>query len=304
MNMDTIYKFEPDKLWFTSDTHFFHDNIVRFSGRPFANALEMNEELIRRWNDTVPEEGIVFHLGDFCFGGSKEWNDVLYRLNGKIYLILGNHDMKNIKQGFMDRFEMVTQQMTIRVGGQSIILNHNPFLCYGGSYRDVWQLFGHVHSGPLSTTGLDHPRLKMLFPLQYDVGLDNNDFRPVSFAEVKARIEAQVEDARAASGLKDIGGIDGDRRIVFLDPTILPTSATQKTAYERLKTSVHDIIEIQTDMGESLKEKIGRSVALLSGVVRYVYVGTQPLEDFRCVMVDKATGLTEAYVDTAIQILE
>ena len=183
--------FEPDNIWFTSDTHFYHENIIHFCNRPFKDVAEMNETLVRNWNETVPEDGIVFHLGDFCLGGSQYWNDILYRLNGKIYLILGNHDMKNIRQGFMKRFEYVTQQMTICVGGQSIILNHNPFLCYGGSYRDVWQLFGHVHSGPLSTTGLDLPRLNMLFPRQYDVGVDNNNFRPVSFAEVRRIIMAQ-----------------------------------------------------------------------------------------------------------------
>ena len=301
--METVYKFEPDKLWFTSDTHFFHDNIVRFSGRPFANALEMNEELIRRWNDTVPEDGIVFHLGDFCFGGSKEWNDVLYRLNGKIYLILGNHDMKNIKQGFMDRFEMVTQQMTIRVGGQSIILNHNPFLCYGGSYRDVWQLFGHVHSGPLSTTGLDHPRLKMLFPLQYDVGVDNNDFRPVSFAEVKAKIEVQVEVAREASGLMDLWGTGQTRRILFLDPAVTPTTSAQKKAFARMKERFSDVVEISVSKGQSLKEAIGKRVAIAPGNVRYVYVGTQPLDDFRCVHADKDAGITEEVADQAIKII-
>ena len=101
---------------------------------------------------------------DFCMGHPRDWNDIVYRLHGKIYLILGNHDMKNIKGGCMQRFELVTRQMSIRVGGHSIILNHNPFLCYGGSYRDVRQLFCHVHSGPLSHTGLDHPRLNMLFP--------------------------------------------------------------------------------------------------------------------------------------------
>ena len=303
--IDIVRKFESgDNLWFTSDTHFCHENIVRFSGRPFRDAAEMNEELIRRWNETVPEDGIVFHLGDFCLGGSKEWNDIMCRLHGKIYLILGNHDMKNIKQGFMQRFELVTQQMTIRVGGQSIILNHNPFLCYGGSYRDVWQLFGHVHSGPLSNTGLDLPRLKHLFPRQYDVGVDNNDFRPVSFAEVKAKIEAQVEAAREAAGLGDIRGTGSGRRIVFLDPAVAPTSAAQKTAFKRLQAVVSDVVEISVSKGQSLKEAIGKRVALLSGNVRYVYVGTQPLEDFRCVMVDKSTGITEANVDTAIHILQ
>lgn len=301
---ELTFKFETDNIWFTADTHFCHDNIVRFSGRPFANGAEMNEEIIRRWNETVPEDGIVFHLGDFCLGGSKDWNDIMYRLHGKIYLILGNHDMKNIKQGFMGRFELVTQQMTIRVGGQSIILNHNPFLAYGGSYRDVWQLFGHVHSGPLSNTGLDLPRLKMLFPLQYDVGVDNNDFRPVSFAQVKARIEAQLEAARQAAGLSDIRDSGGDRRILFLDPAIKPETSPQKVAFRRLKNHFTDVVEISVPKGQSLKEAISNRVAMLSGNVRYVYVGTQPLEDYRCVMVDKNTGLTEGNVDTAISIIK
>lgn len=192
--------FEPDNVWFTSDTHFFHENILRYCNRPFRDVTEMNDVLVKNWNETVPEDGVVFHLGDFAFGDSHEWNDILSRLNGRIYLILGNHDMKHIKQGFMKRFAYVTQQMTIRVGGQSIILNHNPFLAYGGAYRNVWQLFGHVHSGPLSGkgkdgdsgSGKDLPRLVHLFPRQYDVGVDNNDFRPVSFKEIKTKIEVQI----------------------------------------------------------------------------------------------------------------
>lgn len=201
---DVLRTFEPDRVWFTSDTHFYHENILRFCSRPFKDITEMNDALVKNWNETVPEDGIVFHLGDFAFGGSREWNDILSRLNGEIYLILGNHDMKQIGQGFMQRFAHVTQQMTIRVGGQSIVLNHNPFLAYGGAYRNVWQLFGHVHSGPLSgkgkdggeqNRGKDLPRLVHLFPRQYDVGVDNNDFRPVSFAEVKMIIEKQIRQS-------------------------------------------------------------------------------------------------------------
>lgn len=71
--------------------------------------------------------------------------------------------------------------MIISVNGQRIILNHNPFLCYGGAYDGAWQLYGHVYSGPRSKTGKDIPRLSMLFPTQYDVGVDNNGFKPVSF---------------------------------------------------------------------------------------------------------------------------
>lgn len=296
-------QFTPDNLWFTADTHFCHEKIIGFSNRPFASAAEMDKELIRRWNESIQDDGIVFHLGDFCLGSSSQWNDIMYRLKGTIFLILGNHDMRNIKKDYMQRFEYVTQQMTIKVGGQSIILNHNPFLCYGGSYRDVWQLFGHVHSGPCSKAGLDIPRLQHLFPLQYDVGVDNNDYRPVSFAEVKTKIEAQVEAARQAAGLRDIRGVGKDRRIVFLDPAIKPKTSAQKRAFRRLEEVATDVIELTVNKGQSLKGEIARRVSLLPGNVRYVYVGTQPLVDFRVVNISKDKGITDENIEQAIKIL-
>ena len=186
------YKFDGDKVFFTSDTHFYHSNIINFCGRPFKNVEVMNETLIANWNSVVGPDDIIFHLGDFCLGGSAEWTNILNRLNGKIYLIVGNHDIKNLRQGYYSRFEHIAMQMHIEVGKQKIYLNHCPFLCYGGAYRDTWQLFGHVHTSK-QNTGIDAPRLHMLFPTQYDVGVDNNNFTPVSFEEVKRIIERQVE---------------------------------------------------------------------------------------------------------------
>ena len=92
----------------------------------------MNEALITNWNSTIGKDDIVFHLGDFAMGGSAEWCRLLERLNGRIYLILGNHDMKTIGKGF-SRFEQVAMQMLINVGDQRIYLNHYPFLCFGGA---------------------------------------------------------------------------------------------------------------------------------------------------------------------------
>jgi calcineurin-like phosphoesterase family protein len=257
----------------------------------------MNAELIRRWRETVPEDGIVFHLGDFAHGNARLWNDILSALTGRKYLILGNHDMKALRQGYMGRFEHVAQQMTIRVGGQAIILNHNPFLCYGGSYRDVWQLFGHVHSGPASHTGLDHPRLKMLFPLQYDVGVDNNDFRPVSFAEVKAKIEGQVAAAKAAAGIKDDGVVPDVRKIVFMDSGTRIGPAELK----RLRAVATDVIELDTSA--PIKETIAARVSLLTGNIRYVYIGSRPLDDFRYVPIEPGTSISMANIEAAIKIL-
>ena len=296
---NSIPIFTPEKLWFTSDTHFGHENIIRFCNRPFKNAAEMNAELIRRWNQTVPEDGIVFHLGDFAYGNASLWNDILSQLHGTKYLILGNHDMKGMRQGYMRWFQEISQQMTIRVGGQRIVLNHNPFLCYGGSYRDVWQLFGHVHSGPASHTGLDHPRLNMLFPLQYDVGVDNNDYRPISFAEVKAKIEAQIAAARAAAGVNEDTTTTGTRKIVFIDRG----TSIDPAALSRLKAMATDIIELDTSDPAPIKEVIAQRISLLSGNVRYVYIGSRPLDDFRYVKIAEEQPITMADTDAVEKIL-
>ena len=156
------YKFDGSRVFFTSDTHFNHTNIIRFCNRPFKDVSHMNETIIANWNRMVGPEDIVFHLGDFCLGGSAEWINILNRLNGKIYLISGNHDIKNLRQNYT---------------------------------KYTWQLFGHVHTRR-NNTGKDAPRLSMLLPTQYDVGVDNNDFTPVSFAQVKAIIGKQIEQSR------------------------------------------------------------------------------------------------------------
>ena len=70
-------------------------------------------------------------------GDSAEWINVLNRLNGKIYLIAGNHDIKDLRQNYTKYFEQITIQMHIEVDKQKIYLSHCPFLCYGGVYRDT-----------------------------------------------------------------------------------------------------------------------------------------------------------------------
>ena len=87
---------EAKKIFFVSDTHFCHENIIKYCKRPFKSIEENDEELIRRWNEKVPEDGIVFHLGDVAFGDRERVDNILKRLNGKIYLVIGNHDWRHI----------------------------------------------------------------------------------------------------------------------------------------------------------------------------------------------------------------
>ena len=72
ITLDSNKKFryeDGSNIFFTSDTHFHHDNIIRFCNRPFKDVYHMDEELIKRWNEKVGPDDIIYHLGDFAWGG-------------------------------------------------------------------------------------------------------------------------------------------------------------------------------------------------------------------------------------------
>ena len=193
--MDFKYN-DGSNIFFTSDTHFGHGNIIKFCDRPFEDVEEMNYKLIENWNNKVPNDGLVFHLGDFAWGGYDFWKSIRNQLNGDIILIKGNHDIKNMSATAEEElFKFSTWQMLVEIEGRKLYLNHVPFLCYGGTYRDpkglVFQCFGHCHSGP-GKKGTDIPRLQYLFPTQYDVGVDNNNYEPISWNEVNEKIGKQL----------------------------------------------------------------------------------------------------------------
>ena len=186
---------DAEKMFFTSDTHFLHENIIKYCKRPFKSIEENDAELIHRWNEKVPEDGIVFHLGDVAFGDPDKVDEILKQLNGKIYLVIGNHDWRRIVNQHKWRFELMTQQINMKIGKRHVILNHYPMLAYAGAWRGVdasYQLFGHVHTSPYTDEGLDQQRMKYLFTTQYDVGVDNNNFTPVSWKEVDQIINNQM----------------------------------------------------------------------------------------------------------------
>ena len=197
-----ILQFNTPKnnIFFTSDTHFNHSNIIKYCNRPFNHPDEMNEALINNWNSVVKENDIVFHLGDFMFGNINRFWEFRSRLNGKIYLIHGNHDYELMNKGNIeDGFELITSQLNIVVDAQKIYLNHFPLLTFNGTYKEkpVWQLFGHVHSNKEHPqTSADIKRLDYLMPNQYDVGVDNNHYTPISFEEVKNIILKQIEKSK------------------------------------------------------------------------------------------------------------
>lgn len=199
-----VTKFPEEGIWFTSDTHFNHSKIIEFCKRPYSSIEEHDAALIKNWNDLVSPEDTVFHLGDFCYGGAPKWKEIISQLNGHIILIRGNHDDKNLQASLYPLFEDVVYQARLLIGNRTVYLNHFPFLCFAhadpNTYKDAYsiQLFGHVHSGPYCTTE-DKGRMNYLYPTQYDVGVDNNDYRPISWQQVKEIINKQLQNERDRS---------------------------------------------------------------------------------------------------------
>ena len=182
-------------IWFTSDLHFGHANIMKYEGRPFKDVYEMNEFMLNRWNALIKPDDIVFILGDIMFGGAEVFERIFPKLNGKKYLIMGNHDYKNVRERYKECFEAVHTKMFISIDGQAIILNHEPLMCFGGQLTNrVWHFFGHVHTNHTGCDGLDTALVrKLCTPNMYDVGVDWNHFAPIKWQEVRDKIKRQIE---------------------------------------------------------------------------------------------------------------
>ena len=181
-------KFDKTKVFFTSDLHFYHENIIRFCGRPHTDVEEMNTALIDNWNKVVPEDGVVFVLGDIGFCSVSVLKELFAQMNGTKYLILGNHDYSMQTQ--LEKagiFKEIYNLKQIKVDTQNIVLCHYPMLCFNGDHHGAWQLFGHIHSGSGITTN-DTIKAQTLRPTQYDVGVDNNNYTPISFEQLQTII--------------------------------------------------------------------------------------------------------------------
>jgi calcineurin-like phosphoesterase family protein len=180
MNFDNSYKLTLNKknLFFTSDTHFGHANIIKYCNRPFASVEEMDEDMIKNWNSVVTNNDHVFHLGDVSFHKPEKTKSILDRLNGKIYLLRGNHEKPALDGMCIKRFEWVKDYFKLNVDigeskTQKVIMSHYPFLSWDESHRGSYNFYGHCHGGIPKEVDEQHYRV--------DVGVDCWGFYPVSF---------------------------------------------------------------------------------------------------------------------------
>lgn len=149
------------KKFITSDLHFGHSGILRFCpetrGR-FTDATHMDEEMIREWNETVSPEDEVFILGDVAFSNPQRAVQILRRLNGRLILVKGNHDYKNLKDfSFRQCFVSIHDYLEIDHNGTFVCMFHYPISEWNRCHRGSVHLYGHLHQNP---SGLEHLRAR------------------------------------------------------------------------------------------------------------------------------------------------
>lgn len=159
-------------IWFTSDQHFGHKRIIELAHRPFASVEDMDETMIKLWNERIAKSDLVYHLGDFAFADHTPY---LSRLNGQKRLILGNHDHSNRVKAAKG-WSTIDSLLHVTVDDVPLVLCHYAMKVWNRSHYGAIQLYGHSHGSlPGDSQSLD-------------VGVDCWDFAPVALIEIKQRL--------------------------------------------------------------------------------------------------------------------
>ena len=155
------------RIFIISDTHFHHKNIIKYANRPFRTIEEMDEEMIKRWNNKIGKDDLVIHLGDFALGNKEEIINLKKRLNGNILLLRGNHDHKAIREaGFL----IIKGNLEI----DNIIFSHNP-LKRNEVPKGFINVHGHVHDKE-SLIGIN-------------VSVEKTNYEPIELEELRKRLK-------------------------------------------------------------------------------------------------------------------
>ena len=152
--------------FFTADFHLGHSNIIKYTNRPFDSVEEMDREIIKRFNSVVSKNDITVHAGDFTLAKREVAEEYIKQLNGQHIFLKGSHDywLKGTKSH---------EIWEKRIDGIYVVCCHFNMRVWARSHYNSWMLYGHSH-GKLEPIGK-----------QWDIGVDNNNFYPYSFEQIK-----------------------------------------------------------------------------------------------------------------------
>ena len=202
---------ERKLIFFTSDWHIGHPNVLDYSKRPFTDIDHMEHILINNFNSTVPQGSLTYFLGDMGLCKGDRIKKVLDQLNGSKCLILGNHD-KGSNTMYSLGFDVVLNAATLYIANQRVTMSHCPLR---GLYREdtsgmkgsmpgaLWHgdhkqhAFSVENEGQFHLSGHIHSpnggKSEKILGKQYDVGVDANNYRPVSISKIESWISKYHE---------------------------------------------------------------------------------------------------------------
>lgn len=165
------------KIFFTSDQHFSHANVIKYCNRPYASADEMDEALINNYNSVVDANDKVWFIGDVFFCDAGRAKEILNCLKGRKHLILGNHDkMLRNQKPVQQMFEQVYPDLHEEsIDGIKVVMCHYPLLTWNKAHYGSFMLHGHAHGNT------KYPFKGRIM----DVGVDANDYRPIDWDAIK-----------------------------------------------------------------------------------------------------------------------
>ena len=152
-------------IFFVADTHFGHEAMIRFENRPFKDIRDMEQQIIKNWNETVAREDRVFVLGDFAFGDKAEVTRLCRSLNGKKTLVLGNHDTQSPEWYRECGFDEASAWPIIIEGFW--ILSHEPLYI---------------------NENMPYPTYKDFCRQSICVCVERTGYRPISFEDIRRRV--------------------------------------------------------------------------------------------------------------------
>lgn len=163
--------------------------------------------LIKNWNQQVGPEDSVYHLGDFAWGTYEHINNIIDRLNGKIYFIFGNHDKEIRRNTEHCKFQWAKEVYELKTGQHTYFLSHYAHLVWNKSHHGARHLFGHSH-GTIrlprfcqqcgSGLTVDYVCGRCGFSgwgAKMDVGVDCNDYRPISIDEIERKLSSVTKSS-------------------------------------------------------------------------------------------------------------
>lgn len=157
-------------IYFIADTHFKHANIIKYCNRPYKTTSEMNRDIIRKWNEVVKPDDLVYHLGDVSFRIKRHrLSKIINALNGEKILVSGNHD-KNTTRFYLDAgFSKVYREPIVL--NNKFLLSHKPI-----ADSNLFNVHGHTHNSF---------RESYLEYFSTCVSLENIGYRPISLDKIE-----------------------------------------------------------------------------------------------------------------------